>query len=217
MSELVSIPVAVVEVTIDYVSPKLKLLMDRANVVTRLFELFAKWDITTDDMEVVKKGKNSEQGVRFKLPSKNTSFFFGANWCKLTLDSASWDFAEDAISILDAAWEVLAKAGEIERKGYRVSLAMHVQPKTKSFIELLKPFAPEPLTRSGGESITGVASLVRWQDHKITLDGSARLANAIFIRLEREFPSNMTLQEIAGRLRQDEDEAFELIGIREDV
>ena len=40
MPELVSIPIAIVEIVIEYANPSMKLLVDRAKVVDQLFRVF---------------------------------------------------------------------------------------------------------------------------------------------------------------------------------
>ena len=79
MPELVTIPIAIFETSIEYANPSMTLLVDRAKVVDRLFRAFKPWNINVDDVEVIQEGKPSEQGVKFKLPLKRTSFFFGGD------------------------------------------------------------------------------------------------------------------------------------------
>jgi hypothetical protein len=50
----------------------------------------------------------------------------------------------------------------------------------------------------------------------VTIDGSGILANAIFLRLEREFPSDATYETMAGQLRTDEEDLFGILGVEED-
>jgi hypothetical protein len=216
MPELVTIPIATVEITIEYDSPNMKLLVDRAHVVDQLFRSFKRWDIRIDDVEVITQGKPSEQGVRFKLPLKRTSFFFGAGGCKLARDDASWDTAEETIQILYAGWSVLEKIGDVKSGVYHTNIAMHMQLTKKPFIELLKPFAPGPFLKIDNSPITAVAAVIRWEGRRITIDGSGQLANAIFVRLERDFPGTASFAEVADKLRADEDLVLDIIGVKED-
>jgi hypothetical protein len=61
-----------------------------------------------------------------------------------------------------------------------------------------------------------MATVVKWRDRKVTIDGSGILANAIFLRLEREFPSDATYETMAGQLRKDEEDLFGILGVEED-
>ncbi len=217
MPELVTIPIAVVEVAVEYDSPSMKLIMDRANVVDHLFKSFKQWDLRIDDVEVITEGKPSEQGIRFKLPLKRTSFFFGAGGCKLVRDDASWDTAEETLAILETGWKVLVETGGVQAGVYHTNIAMHMQLKSRPFIEILKPFAPAPFLKLDNSPITAVAAIIRWEGRRITVDGSGQLANGIFVRLERDFPGQLSFHDVAKQLRADEEELFGIIGVKEDV
>ena len=217
MPELVTIPIAIVEIAIEYANPSMKLLVDRAKVVDQLFRAFKPWDIKVDDVEVLQEGKPSEQGVKFKLPLKRTSFFFGAAVCKLVRDDAGWDTAEETIEILNAGWKTLVEIGAVEAGSFRTAIAMHLQPKTLPFIELLRPFAPAPLTTLDSTPIKAIAAVLKWEKRRVTVDGSAQLANGLFIRMEREFEGTTTFVEVAQQLKKDEDQTFALIGVEEEL
>jgi hypothetical protein len=80
----------------------------------------------------------------------------------------------------------------------------------------LKPFAPSAIVDLDGSPITAVAAVVKWVDRRITIDGSAKLANAIFLKFERDFEGGVPFSEIAERLRRDETELFGMLGVQED-
>lgn len=217
MPELVTIPIATVEIVIEYAKPSMKLLMDRANVVDHIFKIFEPWNIQVDDVEVLQQGKPSEQGVKFKLPLKRTSFFFGAAICKLVRDDAGWDTAEETIEILNAGWKTLVDIGTVEAATLKTAIAMHLQPKTLPFIELLRPFAPAPLATLESTPIKAIAAVIKWEKRRVTVDGSAHLANGLFIRIEREFDGTANFVEVAQQLKRDEDQVFALIGVEEEL
>ena len=67
------------------------------------------------------------------------------------------------------------------------------------------------------ESPATMASVVRWSKRKITLDGSASLANAVFLKFEREFGATATSHEIAEQISADEKQLFAILGVVEEV
>ena len=217
MPESVTIPIAAVEITIEYELPSIKLMMDRATVVDQLFRAFKRWNLGLDDVEIIDSGKPSEQGIRFKLPLKRTSFFFGAGACKLVRDDASWDTAEETLTILEAGWSVLTGAGGVHTGVYHTNIALHLQLKNKPFIDLLKPFAPINLQNIDDSPITAVAVIIRWEGRRITIDGSGQLANGIFVRLERDFSGELSFQDVARQLLADQVQAFKIIGVQENT
>jgi hypothetical protein len=216
MPELVTIPIAIFEVIVEYTRPNMKLLVDRAKVVEQLFEAFTPWNIKIDDTEVIQEGKPSEQGIKFKIATQRTSFMFGAGSCKLTRDDADWEAAEETIKILDTGWRVISELGGVQAASYKTAIAMHLQPKTAQYIDILKPFAPTQLASLDSSPIKAVAAVVKWDKRRVTVDGSSQLANGIFVRLERELEGTTTYEEIAIQLKSDEDELFKLLNVQED-
>jgi hypothetical protein len=216
MPEPVTIPISIVEVTIEFTRPNMKLLVDRATAVDQLFEAFVPWNVKVDDVEVITEGKPSEQGVKFKLPVKRTSFQFGAASCKLTRDDADWESAGETIKILDTGWRVLERVGGVKVRAFKTAIALHLQPKITPFVELLKPFAAMPLASVDPSPIRAVAAVVKWEKRRITVDGSGQLANGVFLRFEREFEGSATYDQMAAQLKTDEDELFALLDVKED-
>jgi hypothetical protein len=217
MPVLVTIPIATFDMAMEYTAPSMKLIMDRANVVDQLFRGFREWDIKVDDVEVITEGKPSTQGIKFKIPSKRTAFFFGAGLCRITRDDANWESAEDTIAILNVGLKTLVEVGGVTIGTYKTSIALHIQPKTAQFIELIKPFASPKIAALVNEEIDRFATVVKWKDRRITIDGSAQLANAAFLKFERDFDGSTPIGVIATKLRADEDELFAMLNIEEDL
>jgi hypothetical protein len=216
MAELITIPAAVFDVSIEYERPNMKLIMDRAAIVSELFERYKPWNIKVDDIEVITEGKPSEQGIKFKLPANRTSFFFGAALCRLTRDDADWESAEETIKILDIGLSALVDISGVEVGCFKTSIALHLQPRTMPFIELLRPFAPSSIAALDNSPLKAFATVLKWEKRRVTIDGSSQIANGVFLRFEREFLGKTSFQEIAGQLKRDEDELFTMLGVQED-
>src|SRR6516165_455892 len=107
MAEIVTTPISYFEVEMEYTEPDIKMWLDRANVVQAVYTALKPWNVTVDDVEILQTGKPSEQGIKFKIPTKLSSFFFGPAYCKFTRDSTNWGVAEDTIQIIEAATSAL--------------------------------------------------------------------------------------------------------------
>jgi len=68
MPELITIPVSIVEVIVEYVRPNMKLLVDRATVVDRLFEGFSPWDVKVDNVEALNEGNHPNRESNSSFP-----------------------------------------------------------------------------------------------------------------------------------------------------
>lgn len=217
MPEIVATPISYFEVEMEYAAPDIKMWLDRANVVQAVYAALRPWNITVDDVEIITTGKPSEQGIKFKIPQKMASFFFGPAYCKFTRDSTSWETAEETIQILDAAFQALVgetKATVVRRK---TVIVLHVQPKTLPFFQILAPFVSTKLAALEPTPLKTMATIIKWDKRKLTLDGSGQLANGIFLRFEREFDGDTSYEEMARRLRADETEVFQTLDIQEEA
>lgn len=56
---------------------------------------------------------------------------------------------------------------------------------------------------------------MKWDGRRIVLDGSAALANAVFLKFEREFDGGTDFERIAFQLKEDEDAIFKMLDVEE--
>jgi hypothetical protein len=215
MAELVTIPISYFELAVDF-RPNFKLWIDRGSIVQVVFEALSPWNPNVDDVEAISTGKISEQGFTLKLPLKRVSFFFGPVSCRFTRDAVNWESAEETITILDAAFSAFFGFSGMVMGAKRTAIAVHLQPRKLPFAELLKPFIPQLLGALESANIQTGAVVAKWDKRKVTLDGSAVVANGIYLKFDREFESFSTYQEIAHQLKKDEEELFGILGVEED-
>jgi hypothetical protein len=217
MPEIVTTPISYFEVEMEYSTPDIKMWLDRVNVVQAVYAALKPWDITVDDVEILTTGKPSEQGIKFKIPKKLSTFFFGPAYCKFTRDSTSWETAEETIQILDAAFQALVGETKAVVAKRKTVIVLHLQPKTLSFFQILAPFVPAKLAALEPEQAKTMAIIMKWEKRKMTLDGSGQIANGLFLRFEREFDGTASYEEMAIRLRSDENEIFAMLGVQEEA
>jgi hypothetical protein len=217
MPEIVTTPMSYFEVLIEYERPNIKLWLDRAAVVQALFDAFAQWNVKVDDVDILTTGKNSEQGIKFRLTEKRVSFFFSPAACRFTRDNTSWETARETIEILDTAVATLATKGEIKPATLKTIVALHVQPKSAPFMEILRKIIPAPMAALDDAPARTTAFVLKWDKRKVTIDGSGQIANGIFIRYEREFTADASYEEMAHQLRADEDAIFAMLDVKEET
>jgi hypothetical protein len=213
MSEIVSTPISFFDMEIEYQKPDFKVATERAPIVEAIWNALRPWNITIDDLELVTTGKISEQGVRFRLPQKSSMFFLGASSCRFVRDNTGWDVAEETITIIDAAVQALLSTSSIQFSKYKTAVVIHAQPKKLPFVKILAPLVPPQMLALEGKELKTAAIVAKWEDRKVTIDGSANLANGIFIRYERDFAGGTSYQEIAEKLLADEEQIFAMLGI----
>jgi hypothetical protein len=217
VAEKVKIPIAIFEYTADFTRPIVALWMDRAEVLQALFDELSKWTIDLNDVEPITTGKPSEQGVKIRLSTKFVTVFFGPSSFRFTKENSSWDSAEETIEILDIVVRTLIRASGAEFVSQKTSVSLHVQPTAKGFLEILRPFFSPVLEGLRPDKATTGASIVKWESGRVVVDGSAALANALYLRFERVFDVSASYTDIATVIRKDETALFQALDIEEDV
>jgi hypothetical protein len=215
MPEKVAIPISIFDYSSDFVRPVLSIWLDRAELVQNMFDALAKWGLDVDNVEGITTGKPSEQGIKIRLPEKHLSLFFGPAGCKLSRDAVDWSVAQETSEVLQTFLTTLQTCKGVQMLNHKTALIMHLQPTTRKFIDLLKPFLPQQLQSFREGEITSGASVVKWKDGRITLDGSAVVANAVFLKYEQEFDSSVSFETIALALHTAEEELFQVLDIEE--
>ncbi len=207
MPELVTVPISFFELAAIYERPQLQLWMDRADVVQAIFDALKPWDPAIDDVEIL-SGKPSEQGISLKLPRERVSFFIGPASCKFTRDDASWQAAAETIEILNTAVSALTRSSGVKVALQKTAIALHIQPRSLRFVDILRPFVAAQLASLEPEPVITMATVAKWSNRQVTIDGSSAIANGIFLRLERDFPGAAAYDEIVRQLRTDERAEF---------
>jgi hypothetical protein len=217
MTEKVNIPISRFEYRADYARPNIGFWLDRAVVVQAIFDALSKWQMKVDDIEPITTGRPSEQGIKFKLPDKKISMFFGAAHLTFAKDDANWASAEEIVQIITAFAQTLTQAGKVELTKQMTSVALHIQPTTKSFLDILQPFFSPALTALREDRPTTGASFIKWGDDRVVIDGSAALANGAYLLFEKAFGADVALEDIARDLHALEVELFKMLDIEENL
>ncbi|MGB7169901.1 MAG: hypothetical protein WBD32_12915, partial [Acidobacteriaceae bacterium] len=217
MPEKVTIPISYFQYDADYVRPLVSIWMDRANLVQAIFDALLPWQLEIDNVEPITTGKASEQGIKIKLPQKRVTLFFGPAACRFSRDNADWATAGEVIEILRTFLTTLTNASGAELANQKTLIALHLQPRSTTFVKLLKPFLSPEVQGLSQDEVTSGACVVKWKNRRVTVDGSAAIANALYLKLDREFEPTVSFEDMAIQLKSDEDSALQLLGVEEDV
>ena len=214
MLDIITTPISFFEMEMEYAEPDLKMWLDRVNVVQSVWASLKPWNVAVDDVEIIQTGKPSEQGIKFKIPQKLSSFFFGPAYCKFTRDSIDWSVAEETIGIIGTVTAALLSQTQAVIAARKTSIVLHAQPKKLPFIQITGPLIPPQLAAMEAEPPKTMAIVVKWEKRRMTIDGSGSLANGIFLRFEREFDGSVGYEEIASQLKVDEEQILAMLGVQ---
>ena len=216
MPEIVTVPLSFVEVTFEFQRPNLDIWGTRAPIIQALFDALHPWNPNIDEIEIISAGKLSEQGFVIKLPLKRAALFFGPAYCRFSRDAVDWNLAAETLEIFRTGTSAYAQLSGAVISKIRTVIGIHIQPQTMPFIELLNPLIVPQLKALESAPLRTMAVIAKWDNRKVTLDGSASLANGLFLKFERDFEGSTILENLAEQLMQDEQQLFETLGVKED-
>jgi hypothetical protein len=217
MPELVKIPMASAEYLARFDRPYIGLIAnDRPRVLEAILAALLPFDFKLRNTELVTAGTLADQKVVFKLPERGISFQFGAEEYRFGKDGASWSTVEEEAKVLLAAEHALLDGCGAKVESCLVTLAMHLQPLSKTREEILAPFMPEPfkslLTKRQTQTF---GNHLKWADGDVLLDFSVVVANGVFLRLSSQFKGHQSLFDILSKVRSDQEILFGLLGVEE--
>ena len=95
---------------------------------------------------------------------------------------------------------------------------MHIQPTTVAFWDILrKAMIGERILALDAEPTNVMAMVVKWSHYRITIDGSAAVANGIYLQMERDFDGQATFADVKAAVFNDQAAIFNLLEIKEEV
>ncbi len=211
----ITIPLSFVELIVKYEHPNVRAFNDRATILQTIFDALLPWSPKLDDVEPVVNGKISDQGLIFRLPLKQISIFFGPVFCRFSRDNIDWSEAEETIKIFEAALSAFIQLTGLTPGGKHATVGVHLQPTAGTFMDIMGPFMPPQITALEKDSPRTMASIVKWNNRAVTLDGSGSVANASFLKFEREFEAAATFIDIVGQISEDEKQLFTMLSVEE--
>lgn len=217
MPETITIPISFFEAVFEFEKTNVEVWATRAAIAQIILDALQPWAAKVDDLEPVTTGKASEHGLIARLPLKRVALFFGPSYCRFSRDAVGWDLAKETIEIFEVAGNAYRKISGSTVKKTKTTIGVHLQPKTIPFIKLLSPFLAEQMKSLELGPLRTMAAVAKWENRIVTLDGSGSLANGIFVRLERDFEGDRTLHQIAEQLWKDEEQVFDMLGVKEDA
>jgi hypothetical protein len=219
MPELIKIPTASAEYQARFDRPYVGLVAsDMQRVYESVLVALLPFKLRLADTEVDTSGRLADHKVVFRIPDRRISFQFGAEEYRFAKGEPSWATADEDTEVLAAAEGALLNASGAKIKECVLTIAMHMQPLSKSRQEVLAPFVPVPFEKFLKErNAQTFGNHLKWANGNVLLDFSVAFANGIFLRFTSEFAGHPPLPEILAKVRNDQNSLFEILGVEEAV
>ena len=213
-----TIPLCSFDMSFVYDQPVVSFMADPAPLIREVFAAYAPWKPNFDDIQFPNEGKNSDRGVNFKIASQNASLFVGPAHSRFVKETANWAEADLIESLMQAGLSAIRRVAELNFRSQHTVLSMHVQPTIVPFRDIIrKALMTERIVALDAEPTNGMAMILKWPSYRVTIDGSAAIANGIYLQLERDFGGQATFDEVKTAIRADQLALYDLLDFKEEL
>lgn len=157
----------------------------------------------------------SEVQLSVDLFDDRATFRVGLGALSLLVMNPSWDEAEPITRIASAGILAVSSSTGAQVDKQSVTLAMHVKPKVRSIREITSSFVRVEDSMLGG-TIRAYGLAVYCDDSSWVVDSSVIYPESLFIKLDRNFSSQTSFDDLATALKRDEGAVLQLLGLRLD-
>jgi hypothetical protein len=208
------IPYSMLEYTAVLGKPILEAWAVPVRLVTVILHALEPFGFKPDGVELKTRAeKLTENAIVFRRTPPGVTFTVGIEKLVIVAENLAWSDADQFMRGARAGLDAVLQEGKAEIRLQHLVLAIHIQLKTKPRQEVTAPLlSAETLKLLDGElKMPGV--ILQREKCSIVIDGSLAFANGLFVRINREHSPNAAFDQMAGVLRNDEMQLFDLLGL----
>ena len=155
--------------------------------------------------------KLNEYAFVFRRNPTGLTFTVALGKLTVLAENLDWTESEKFITTVTAGVKATLQSGRGEIQSHHLALGMHIQIKTKPRKEVTAPL----LSHLAFRLLDGVAisqGIILQQEKSLfVIDTSLAYANALFVRINREHPSETSFQKMAEILLGDEKRLYDVL------
>jgi len=218
MPSLIRIPYCTAEIQARFARPVIQLIADKAAPFQAVVDALLPFDFDFENTEA-NGAALAQHRSTFRIPARNIAFEFGAQSYKFVKDASTWDTAEEDLKVVQAGEEALISQGA-EIASRSITVGMHVQLLETPRADILSPFAPKPFF---GQDIPPeykpeqFGFSLKLPKGFVIVDYSRTVANGIFVRITADSAGYVSLQDVAKKIRQDEQFLAKILDLQSDL
>ena len=185
------------------------------DAVSAVYKAFRPWNISLESVTFKDNPANlGEEATNFSLFGGRFLFSVNAGACGLLVRDPNWSEAELIMNVASAGiTAVLDATGAVVEK-QAASITMHLELSTGTIREITSRFVRLDADQFPGGALKSFGFSLYREDFTWVVDASAAFANALFLRIDRWFRPDASLEQIAQSLEQDETRVLELLGLQ---
>lgn len=179
-----------------------------------LFQALREWNVSLENISSNLFPANFGQielNVQQFLQGRYT-FRVGPGASSLSVWNPDWTEISTIKKVADASIKAVRETLQIDLQSQDVALDMHLAPQGRTRLELTSRFFPPDL-RQASDDFEGYGFLLHQKDRLWHMDVSAQFADALYIRLFRNFDATASFDQIALTFQREEIEFLNYLGL----
>ena len=191
---------------------------DRLGKVTHeLYQAFREWGVSLEHIFGNRAPNNaSEIEVTFEIFNRKATFKVGLGAAALFVRDHSWAENKQIAEVARVGVRALQVAAGVEIDKHVLAFAVHVSSPGVSLLDLTTRFISLDALPSSDESVRAYGFSVYRDGSYVIVDRSELYADALYVRVNREFAPELSFESLAENLRIEENGILDLLGLRID-
>ncbi|MFV1980023.1 MAG: hypothetical protein ACC655_02625 [Rhodothermia bacterium] len=187
---------------------------DAGKLSQALLRSLGQWGVSLEDISVSQSAANAaEVHTRIELFSRKVVLEVGIGQLRFSADDPDWGNAETLVEVVEKTLSGVRSVLGVSIDRHWATLAFHfsVQGRepgelTKAFLNPVSELLDEPGVRSFGVSVYR-------EDGHFVLDTSVMYPNALFMRILREFPGDVSFRKVGETIYEEEARYLRMLGL----
>lgn len=179
-----------------------------------IFRAFRDWEVGLENISANQNPSDaSEIQINVELLNKKAVFNVGLGASRLSVTDPNWSEMESIVRLAQAGIGAVLSIAAPDLEKQQITLNMHVKPDVSTQKEIGARFLrlDEALF---GHDIRAYGFAAYGEDGHWVVDPSGLYRDALFIRLQRSFEVNVTLELVAAMLQEEQGRLLAALGLR---
>ena len=213
----IEIPQSIVEYTASFAEPVIQLGDPRAATTMTILRALKPWGFTLAGLETrLRSEKANDHAFVFKRtnparPAHSFALFYDKVF--VSAENLDWESAETTVSAMSAGIDAVKQSTNASIAAQQLVAGIHIQLKGKTALEVMKPLLSSSAVGLLAENLKFPGVIVTGETSNVIIEASVVYANALWVRLYRDHKADVTLQQMAAALRQDEERLFDVLDL----
>ncbi len=171
-----------------------------------------RYGVSLNDFAFANEAKTlGEVSLTIAIPSITSAVVVGLDQVLYLAKEPTWQTAPKIVEIFQLISDIIGKVMQCTLASQTSELEFHIVSRGPDFEAATRQWVD--LDKVGNWSFCGLS--LHKEDASLTLDKSVRHPDAVYLKLQRRFGSDVGIADIALQVLQDEREALKLLGISE--